>query len=262
MPSDIVRKFPDVDIKHLYDDSIINKPNSFASVLYNAMIHPIKNFTYKGVIWYQGESNRNNPVLYKDLFITFVNELRILLENKNLPFYYTQIAPYSYGDSNGLNGTLIREVQYESEKLIPNVGMAVLMDIGDENCIHPAEKEKVGERLAYLALNHTYKIESIPSDAPRYSSFELKDNSVIVSFDIAPLGITSYGKPLQLFEIAGEDGVFYKAEAQIVARSKVKIWSEKVNNPYEVRYAFKNFVIGDLFGVNGIPVSSFRFKLK
>lgn len=142
--------------------------------------------------------------------------------------------------------------------MIPNVAMAVLMDSGDETCIHPANKKIAGQRLAYLALHHVYDQKAIPANSPRFSSKQSKGKKLILSFDNAPDGITSYGKPLELFEIAGADNVFYPAKARIINRSKVEVWSPKVEEPQEVRYAFKNFTTGDLFGVNGLPVSSFR----
>ena len=258
MPAKTLHNFPEISQTHLTESSEIKKPNSVASMLYNGMIHPIKNMTFRGVIWYQGESNRYNPEQYERLFPIFVKAWRSVFRNTNLPFCYAQIAPYSYKNSNAITGALIREVQYKCEKLIPNVAMAVLMDSGNETCIHPANKKIAGQRLAYLALHHVYDQKAIPANSPRFSSKQSEGKKLILSFDNAPDGITSYGKPLELFEIAGADNVFYPAKARIINRSKVEVWSPEVEEPQEVRYAFKNFTTGDLFGVNGLPVSSFR----
>lgn len=257
MTPESLQKYPEISQKHLSDDSEIKNPHSVASMLYNGMIHPIKNFSYKGVIWYQGESNRYNASQYESLFQTFVEEWRKQLNNKELPFYYVQIAPYCYEHKDSVNSALLREAQYNCEKKIRNVGMVVTMDIGNETCIHPSQKKEVGTRLAHLALNKTYDIKGVSCESPRYQKQTIKGNKIILSFERAPQGITSNYKPLHSFEIAGEDGIYYPAEAKISNRKFVEVWSDNVKNPVTVRYAYKNYVMGSLFGVNGLPVSSF-----
>lgn len=257
MTSDILKQYPEISQEHLNDKSNVKNPHAVASMLYNGMISPIKNYKFKGVIWYQGESNRNNPTQYESLFQTFVNDWRAQLNDKDLPFYYVQIAPYCYDNKDAVGTALLRQAQYNCEDKISNVGMVITMDIGNETCIHPEKKMEVGNRLAYMALNKTYGIEGISCMSPRYHSHEVKDNKIIISFERAPLGITSFYKPLLNFEIAGDDNVYYPAQAVIVNRNKVQIWHDGVKSPKKFRYAYKNFANGDLFGVNGMPVSSF-----
>ena len=258
--SETLKQYPEISQKHLSDDSEVKKPHSVASMLYNGMIYPIKNYKYKGVIWYQGESNRSNPTQYESLFESFVKDWRTQLSNDSLPFYYVQIAPYCYDNKEAVGSALLREAQYNCEKKITNVGMVVTMDVGNETCIHPSQKMEVGNRLACLALSKTYKIPGVPCESPRYFSHEIKDNKFIISFERAPLGITSNYKHLNDFEIAGSDGVFYPAEAKIVNRKFVEVWNNGVKNPVTVRYGYKNYVRGSLWGVNGMPVSSFITK--
>ncbi len=258
LPEKSLKNFPDISLKHLNTDVSVKDPNLVASMSYNGMIHPIEKFKYSGVIWYQGESNRDNPGLYEELFKTLISEWRHLFNESDLPFYYAQIAPFAYEGSDSTSGAIIREVQYNIEKQLPNVGMAVLMDIGEEHCIHPSNKKEVGSRLAYLALKNTYGKVGIPAMSPRQSSKEIHNGSIILSFDNAPTGLTSFGNRLSGFEIAGSDGIFYPAVAKIINRKKVKVWSDKVSKPKDVRYGFKNFVLCNLYGTNGLPVSSFR----
>lgn len=143
------------------------------------------------------------------------------------------------------------------EHRVPNTGMAVLLDAGDRTCIHPADKRTAGERLALLALSKTYGVEGISGDSPFYDSMEVQNDTVIVSFDRAPMWIAAKDFESKLFQVAGEDRVFYPAKAWIV-RNKVQVKSEQVPHPVAVRYGFENYVKCDLFGGDGLPVSSFR----
>lgn len=255
MPYDTLKYDSDISFKHLKSNVIPKNPQHKASLLYNGMIYPLRNTSVKGVIWYQGESNVSRYQKYINQQKAFVSHLRTLFGNENLPFYYVQIAPH--GNKNNQNLPYMREAQMKCEALIPNSGMAVILDSGEENCIHPASKRVVGNRLAYLALLNDYGQEGIDAYAPLYSKKEINGNKITLYFNRADMGLTSFGKELKNFEIAGEDKIFYKAKARIEG-AKVIVWSEEVQSPLEVRYAFHNFVEGDLFGISGLPVSSFR----
>lgn len=258
MPKEILKLYPNIKFNHLRNNDIVKVPQHAASMLYNSMLYPLRKISISGVIWYQGEANclRNNQ--YERLLPDFVKELRLLFNDKNIPFYYVQIAPFSYFyNKEELCGVLMRESQQKCETIIPNSKMAVITDLGEEFCIHPSEKIKVGNRLAYLALADKYNIEGINAESPKYKSKIIENNRIILTFDHIENGLTSFGKELKNFEICGEDKVFYKAKAEIRGNNVI-VWSEIVANPKGVRYAFKNFVIGDLFGTNGLPVSSFR----
>lgn len=258
MSSESLKLYPEISQKHLQDNSEVKYPNQAASLLYNGMVYPFRKLKIKGVIWYQGESNKDNPTQYLSLFKTFVQDWRNLFQDKDLPFYYVQIAPYRYENSNNISSALLREAQFLSQQQVNNAKMAVTLDLGDEYCIHPAKKKEVGQRLAYLALNHTYGERGIVGDAPRFKSQEIKGNKIVLSFDEISLGLTSYNKPLTLFEIADKDGSYHPAQARIVNYNQVEVWNDSIKSPVAVRYAFKNYVVGDLFGANGIAVSSFR----
>ncbi|CAN0089754.1 unnamed protein product, partial [Chrysoparadoxa australica] len=172
-----------------------------------------------------------------------------------------QIAPYWFNDHDAFSGNensaFIRETQLECVDLIPNSGVAVTMDIGDEYCIHPPKKEEVADRLLFNALNKTYGFSTIDYSGPVYDSHEVKDGAMILSFENAETGVYAYNG-LSDFEIAGDDKVFYPASATIVNRRNVEVKSDKVPNPVAVRYAWKNWVVGTLYDNNLLPASSFR----
>ncbi len=236
------------------------KKQDIPSSLFNAMINPITPFHIKGVIWYQGESNRSEPELYAKIFPALIEDWR---ENwgYNFPFYFTQIAPYSYKAPDETGTALIREAQLNTMLNVPNTGMVVTLDIGEKNSIHPPKKKEVGKRLALWALAKNYGIEGIGYTAPVYKSMKVTEDGVVeLSFDhLGKSGISMINQNLKYLEIAGEDKVFHTAKAKILNQGKsVKVWSDNVKNPVAVRYCFKNWCEGTLMGTNGLPVSSFR----
>jgi sialate O-acetylesterase len=244
--------------KTMRRDSILPKTGAprTPTVLFNAMINPMVGYGIRGAIWYQGESNKSEPEAYQKLFPAMIRGWRAKWEQGDFPFYYAQIAPHGKNDILP-NGGFIREAQLLSATAVPNVAMASTMDIGEQSSIHPANKEMVGKRLAYLALYQTYDVKGMSPYSPSYKAVTFKNDTAVITFDNAPNGLFSYGKELSLFEIAGADKVFYPAKATIV-KDGITVKSESVAQPVAVRYAFKNFVVGDLFGGNGVPVSSFR----
>ena len=262
MDKSMLTGFPEINIPAKEED--IKEKNRTATVLYNGMINPIVGYTIKGAIWYQGESNYERPDQYQTLFPKLVEEWRRVWELGDFPFYYCQIAPYNYASiapeemhGGKFNSAFLREAQYKSAEIIPNSGMVVLMDIGEEFGIHPQKKEIGGERLAMMALAKTYGMKGFAYESPVFKEMTVEGSKATLSFDRAPMWLTAYGKELQKFEIAGEDKVFYPAKAKI-QRSKIEVSSDKVAKPVAVRYAFKDFVVGDLFSTEGFPVSSFR----
>ncbi|MCC2598940.1 sialate O-acetylesterase [Sphingobacterium sp. FBM7-1] len=244
------------------EEGLKNK-NRQPTMLYNGMIHPLIGYGIKGIIWYQGESNYETSDRYEILFPRMVEKYRTLWQDDTMPFYFTQIAPFDYASlppyyvGGKYNSAFIRDAQRKSLANIPHSGMAVTMDLGEKNCIHPARKQEGGERLALLALGDTYGIGGLNHRSPVYKSMSVQDGAAIVEFDDAPLGLTSFGQAIQTFEIADESKVFHPAQALIRGKTVV-LSSPHVTKPVAVRYAFKDFVHGDLFGVNGLPVSSFR----
>jgi len=261
MSEDMLRAFPQVNIPRNKSD--IKEENRTPTTLYQAMIHPIIGLTIKGVIWYQGETNYDRAGSYADMFTTMINGWRKNRAQKDtIPFYYCQIAPFDYGifakeGQAVINSAYLREAQSSVELKVPKTAMAVLLDAGLERGIHPAKKQIAGERLALLALSKSYDVKGITGQSPFFKGITIQNDTIIVSFDQAPMWIASKTFESKLFKIAGEDKNFQPAKAWIV-RSKVYVKSEQVKNPKAVRYAFENYVEGDLFGTEGLPVSSFR----
>jgi sialate O-acetylesterase len=261
MDAGALKPFPEIKIPAPADS--IKEVSRTPTTLYNAMLHGIIGYGIKGAIWYQGESNYDFPAQYDSLFTTFVKDLRAKWSIGDFPLYYVQIAPYDYAQlppynkGGKYNSAFLRDVQRLDEDKIPNSGMAVTMDIGEQSTIHPPRKEQVGQRLAYLALAKTYGMEGFGYHSPAYDSFTVKGNTAIVKFKNAFNGLTSFLKDLTTFEVSGADKHFYPAKATING-STVVVMSENVKDPVAIRYAFKDFVVGDLFGTDGLPVSSFR----
>jgi len=259
MPESSLKPFPEIKIIPGANIDTMKTPASAPTALFNGMIAPFVNYEIKGVIWYQGESNRIEAKAYEKLLPAMITGWRNQWNKKDLPFYYVQIAPFTYStDKKPYYGVLIREAQYNALKNISNSGMAVAMDVGSEATIHPPDKTLVGNRLAFLALAKTYGKKKIVSEGPSYRSMDISGDKVTISFDHFGKGLKSVGNELLNFEIAGADQVFYPATALILPGGKIEVRNAKVKSPLAVRYAFKNWVIGDFYNAEGLPASSFR----
>lgn len=254
MPAQSLQEFPSVKLP-----STTNPPKQLKSqptVLYNAMIHPAAGYGIKGFLWYQGEANARNPHLYAGLMAAMVKAWRAQWHNASLPFYYVQLAPFNRKDSNQAS-TRVREAQLKALELIPYSGMAVTLDVGDEKNIHPSDKWTVAQRLYQLALAKTYGFKEVAWSGPVYKSLKVTSDTAQLRFEHTGGGLTDKGKGLAQFEIAGADKVFYPAQATITPFG-VAVWSPEVKSPVAVRYAFKDWVMGDLYNKDGLPASSFR----
>lgn len=246
--------------------------NSATQRLYNGMIAPICNYTAKGFIWYQGESNRKNWFDYKNLQIGLVDLWRKSWKDSKMSFYLTQLAPYQYEGNSYRSLALIIEAQHQAVKDIPYSGIAATTDLGNPTCIHPEKKYEVGLRLAFLALSNDYGIKGLPAPSPTFKSMSRESNKLILSFNnvsekyewnepnsfkgYLPEG---YATP-RGFEIAGSDGVFYPAQGNYVWwENKIKIWSDEVTIPVAARYAFMNFCPeANVMTTVGQPLVPFR----
>jgi sialate O-acetylesterase len=226
------------------------------TVLFNAMINPMVGYGIKGAIWYQGESNRNEANQYVQLLPGMVENWRALWGVGDFPFYYVQIAPFDYGPT-GLNSAFLREAQLKASTVIPGIGMACIMDIGEKDIIHPANKKAGSDRLAYLALVNTYGKKGFAASGPGLKEMTVSGQVVKLTFNNAVNGLTSYGKELTCFEVAGANKRFYPAKAFIIGGG-ITLICPNVSEPVAVRYAFKDFIVGDLFNTEGLPASSFR----
>jgi sialate O-acetylesterase len=220
--------------------------------LYNGMIHPLRNLTISGVVWYQGEGNAGRAEKYHDLFSTMIQQWREVF-GQDLSFYYVQIAPFSYKD---LNAAFLREAQLETLAL-DGTGMVVTMDIGNLTDIHPKNKQEVGRRLALWALANDYD-QDVAYSGPLYRECTFTGGKALLTFDHVGEGLaTRDGEAPSDFEIAGEDRVFQPATA-VIEGDQVVVSSPEVAEPKAVRYAFTSTAMPNLMNNAGLPASPFR----
>jgi sialate O-acetylesterase len=236
-------------------------PNSLPSLCYNSMIAPLIPYAFKGVLWYQGESNAMRSIQYRKTFPLLINDWRKKFANENAAFYFVQLASYNAGGNSneGCGWAELREAQTQTLSL-PNTGMVVTTDlVTDPKDIHPTNKQDVGKRLAAIALNNLYNKKMICS-GPTYKSMQIKGNQIILSFDNIGNGLSTTDKNgyVKGFEMAGADSVFYVAEAYIKGNTIV-LFSEKVFKPIAANFGW----MGDatecnLFNKEGFPAVPFR----
>jgi sialate O-acetylesterase len=260
MDTENLRQFAGVKIPAKGDT--IKLVSRTATTLYNGMLHPIEGYGIKGAIWYQGESNYDRPDEYAQLFTAMVKQWRTKWDLGDFPFYYAQIAPFDYtrtskNKGGKYNSAFIRDTQRKLQDQVPNTGMAVLLDIGEETSIHPMRKEPGGTRLALLALAQTYGRKGFGALSPSYEAMTVKDKTIQLRFKNSPNGMTTFGQELTGFEIAGADQKWYPAKASI-SGSSINVSADAVAVPVAVRYAFQDFTKATLFSNEGLPVSSFR----
>ncbi|MDF2380909.1 hypothetical protein JMG10_05520 [Nostoc ellipsosporum NOK] len=261
MNEEALAAFPAIKKVPAADSAKLNQRSPMA--LYNGMLKPFIGYAIRGCIWYQGESNYERPDEYETLFPAMVSLWRKEFGQGDFPFYFAQIAPYNYSQlppyntGGKYNSAYLRDAQRKALDKIPNSGMIVLMDIGEENCIHPSQKAVGGQRFAYLALGDTYGKKGFAYKSPLPDSIRVQNGTVVIRFKNAPTGLTSFGKPLVNFEIAGADKYWRPARA-VISKGELHISSPEIKEPVAVRYAFKDFVVGELFNTAGLPVPSFR----
>ncbi|WP_343704930.1 sialate O-acetylesterase [Flavobacterium sp.] len=235
-------------------------PNSYPSLLYNAMVNPLVPYGIQGVLWYQGEANVWRAEEYKKSFPLMITDWRTKFNQGNFPFYFVQLSTFDEFGGNSQKGSRwaeLREAQSETLKL-PNTGMAVTTDIGNAKDIHPTNKQDIGLRLAAIAMNNIYGKKQVYS-GPTYKSQEIKGNQIILTFDNIGSGLsTPNNDELKGFEIAGSDKVFYSAKA-IIKDNKIIVSSDKVQNPVAVHYGWADDDTAiNLFNKEKFPASPFR----
>jgi len=236
------------------------------SELYNAMIAPLLNYGIAGAIWYQGESNAGRAWQYRHLMADMISNWREDFRQGDFPFLQVQLAPWDKnrkrsieeitakpGDSDWAE---LREAQLLATKVIPNVGMVVITDVGDKDDIHPAKKGPVGDRLAHAALSVAYKKKGVHF-GPVYRSSRILGNRVVLQFDHVGQGLEAKGEKLTGFEIAGADRKFVWANARI-QDGRVSVSSPEVPNPVAVRYGWSDFPVVNLWNKDGFPATPFR----
>lgn len=245
-------------------NNLVDKDNPWwpntPGALYNQMIHPVVPYRLAGSLWYQGESNHERQSTYGLLMKNLIEGWRSDF-GQEMPFYFVQIAPFTYGSKEN-TPALLREQQELVSRLVPNTGMVVISDLVDNVAdIHPISKQQVGLRLARMALAETYGEKLTDYKSPVYKSMEIKKNKVTISFLDAEGGLLCRGKKVEGLQIADADGQWQPAEGEVKGNTLI-VSSRQVKNPAHVRYCFDDATEGNLFTTGGLPVAPFRTDRK
>lgn len=228
--------------------------NGSPTAIYNAMVHPIIPYAIRGALWYQGESNNGEGMLYFEKMKALIAGWRSLWQEGDFPFYYVQLAPNHYGRPEALPG--IWEAQTAALS-VPNTGMAVITDAATVANIHPPDKQTVGHRLALWALTKTYKKPVVGYASPLFDTLKIEGTNARVSFKNAE-GLKSLNdQPLTWFTIAGEDKKFVPAKAEILGNSVI-VSAPEVQKPVAVRFGWNELAEPNLANAAGLPASPFR----
>lgn len=230
--------------------------------LYKSMILRIAPYTLGGVLFYQGESDDSKPRQYYTLLQGMIAEWRKIFKNEQLPFYMVQLPMFmNAGDKDYKNWPIIREAQMRIFQKLKHTGIAVIIDCGEFNNIHPLDKESVGERLANQVLALEFCKKDVPVFGPVYRDCVIERDTMRLYFDYASEGIIQTEDTITGFEIAGEDKQFVPAKAMI-EKSEIVVHSPMVAKPMYVRYLWTNYAPVTLFGKNKLPVAPFRTSLE
>jgi sialate O-acetylesterase len=224
--------------------------------LYNGMINPLVPYAIEGAIWYQGEANNGEGMLYHEKMKALIGGWRSLWGREDMPFYYVQLAPFRY-KSDPLQLPGIWEAQ-QATLQVPHTGMAVTVDIGNVSDIHPRNKQDVGKRLALWALAKTYGRSDLVYSGPLFKGMKVEEGKIRIRFDHVGGGLVSRdGQRLTWFSIAGADKKFVDAQAEIDGQSVV-VQAEAVANPVAVRFGWHQEAEPNLSNKEGLPAAPFR----
>lgn len=229
--------------------------------LYDTMISRIKPYTMKGILWYQGETDGNNADIYDRMLYRLIEQWRTDWKDETLPFYIVQLPMWiEKGCEDDKSWAMIREKQRIAADTIRNTYLAVIIDCGEYDNIHPLDKKTVGHRLALKALKNSYGYKELYVDGPRYLQRDLKDGKIILYFADVYGGFRVKGNNnLELFEIAGEDQTYIPADAVIVGDT-IEVSNKLIKNPKYARYGWTNYGIVNLFNAEGFPLVPFVTK--
>ena len=228
--------------------------------LFNGVLQPIIGYGIKGVIWYQGESNANRAWQYRELFPLMIQNWRQVWQQGDFPFYWVQLADYRQekdepGDSDWAE---LREAQTLTLDRIPNTGQAVITDLGEADDIHPKNKQDVAKRLARLALAKDYGLELV-HQSPRYSAMKREGSKIILTFSEVGGGMDTFDVRTPIgFTVAGEKRKFHRAQAKIIGKDQIEVWSDEVADPIAVRYAWADNPVCNVQNREGLPLTPFR----
>lgn len=237
-----------------------------SSSLYNSMIHPLLGFSIRGAIWYQGEANAGRAHQYRTLFSTMIRSWRKGWKQGDFPFYAVELAPWDFNRKRSMdeigrqpvNSTWgeLRDAQIHATKVLRNVGTVTITDVGMKDDIHPTNKAPVGGRLALLARKQVHG-EDIVASGPSLRGATTKGGEVTVHFSNVGDGLVAKGGPLTGFSIAGDDGEFVWANAEIVGDSVV-VSHPNIKKPAGVRFGWADYPVVNLWNKNGLPAHPFR----
>ncbi len=249
----------DAQLKPMPDNTHPLMDHGRPTSLYNGMVHPIVPYAIRGALWYQGESNLRDGMLYHEKMKALINGWREVWGQGDFPFYFVQLAPFNYGGRNASPFFLPQIWEAQTTTLVlPNTGMAVTTDIGNLRDIHPRNKQDVGRRLALWALAKDYGREDVIYSGPLYKSMAVEGNTIRLTFNHIGSGLTSRDEePLTWFQIAGEDKEFVEAAA-IIDGDTVVVSSETVENPVAVRFGWHQSAEPNFVNKEGLPASPFH----
>lgn len=229
-------------------------------ILFNAMIAPVVNTTIKGVLWYQGESNAERAYQYRDLFTRMIKDWRNHFNDEQLPFVYVQLPNYKKVATQPKDSEWaeLREAQAMALKL-PNTAMVCAIDQGEADDIHPKYKNEVGRRAALQAEYMVYGLKDSAASGPVFKSSKNTGDKILIEFNTSGLKTSDNGKEVKGFAIAGKNGKFYWASAEIINATTVAVYSSLVKEPVAVRYAWSdNPGTLNLTDQSGLPAYPFR----
>lgn len=260
MPKEKLDTYPGYDMAAEEADSTKN-PWERIGVMYNAMFHPVRNYTVKGILWNQGESNVGRDAEYPGHLADMVEIWRRDLKNPDAPFYYVEMPPWSYSAPDEQWGAYFRECQHKAAAMIPNSGVVCTTDLiypHEVEDVHASRKQPIGERLAFMAAARTYGVNGIPADYPAYKSVDLQGDKAVLTFSNSTGGLNP-NMNIKGFEVAGADRVFHPATAvEDWNTFTITVSSPEVSDIQAVRYCFRNFSPGTLKDMYGMPLVPFR----
>lgn len=252
--------YPEWDVDKEMNDTTLQDYERI-NIMYNSMLHPLIGYTIKGFLWNQGESNCGRHDTYPYHQKDMVTDWREKWGLGELPFYFVEMPPWSYGDPDGTHAAIFRESQHKAAEITPSSEIVCTSDLVypfEVNDVHARKKKEIGERLAFMAADKTYGIKGMPTTYPKFKEMEVDGNKAILTFTPTWEGFTPNGE-LEGFEAAGADRIFHPAKAVVNwDNNKVELSCPEVDKIESVRYNFRNFSIGKVWNMTGLPLVPFR----
>jgi len=261
----LMKRWKETEVKYEADKSDAKLASTMTNQhrpanLYNARVLPLVPYAFRGVIWYQGETNVGRAYQYREMFPLMIQNWRDTWDQGDFPFYWVQLADYmkETSEPGGSAWAELREAQTMTLDRLKNTGEAVIIDLGEGNDIHPVNKRDVGLRLSRWALARDYGLK-LPCESPRFESLAEADGKITVTFRSCGAGLHVYDHTdIRGFAVAGEDKKWVWAKAKLVAANQVEVSSESVPAPVAVRYAWADNPVCNLVSKDRLPVTPFR----